>query len=207
MEILAARLKWLRDKERYTQSDIATEVGMTVSGYQKIEYAQRDPKIDVLLKLADKFNVSTDFLLGRIDETDEVKDKLIEVLQARDMLKFRENEFMNYYFEDRVSQDFKDRVNNQLQDAKAEYKNSLSDYVKEILVVPHRDLDKSFIRDRQPLYITIDFNMIMDTYPVYIADKKGDEIAHIGFENDIERAKDLCNIYSDIFDLHVDEEI
>lgn len=73
MKVLADRLKWLREKERYSQKDIAEKIGMTVSGYQKIEYDQRDPKLDVLVNLSNIFNVSSDFLLGLKDVTYDLK--------------------------------------------------------------------------------------------------------------------------------------
>lgn len=72
MEVLAKRLKWLRDKERYSQKDIAKKIGMTASGYQKIEYGERDPKLDVLVELCNIFEVSADFLLGRDNSIEEL---------------------------------------------------------------------------------------------------------------------------------------
>ncbi|WP_053434747.1 XRE family transcriptional regulator [Sporosarcina globispora] len=72
MEVLAKRLKWLRNKERYSQKEMADKIGMTPSGYQKIELSERDPKLDVLVKFCDIFNVSADFLLGREDDFDSL---------------------------------------------------------------------------------------------------------------------------------------
>ncbi|PLR99572.1 helix-turn-helix domain-containing protein [Bacillus sp. T33-2] len=74
MEILGKRLKWLRNKERYSQKDIADMIGMTPSGYQKIELDQREPKLDVLVKLCNIFEVSADFLLGRSNMTQKLLD-------------------------------------------------------------------------------------------------------------------------------------
>lgn len=74
MEVLAGRIKWLREKKRLGQKEVAASIGVTLSGYQKMEYDQANPKIDTLIKIADLFNVSTDFLLGRNNITDELKD-------------------------------------------------------------------------------------------------------------------------------------
>lgn len=74
MEVLAARLKWLRDKYRYGQKEIASELGVTVSGYQKMEYGDAKPKLEVLVKIAQFYNVSTDFLLGLSDEIEKLKE-------------------------------------------------------------------------------------------------------------------------------------
>lgn len=64
MEILAKRVKWLRERERLAQKEVAAHIGLSYSGYSKIEYNERDPKLDVLIKIANLFEVSTDFLLG-----------------------------------------------------------------------------------------------------------------------------------------------
>jgi transcriptional regulator with XRE-family HTH domain len=74
MEVLGKRLKWLRNKERYSQKEMADLIGMTASGYQKIENSERDPKLDVVIKLCDIFKVSADFLLGRSDDTRLLKE-------------------------------------------------------------------------------------------------------------------------------------
>jgi transcriptional regulator with XRE-family HTH domain len=81
MEVLAKRLKWLREKERYAQKDIAKKIGMTQSGYQKIEYGERDPKLDVLVTLCDIFNVSADFLIGRNSSIKEL-NSILETLKG-----------------------------------------------------------------------------------------------------------------------------
>jgi transcriptional regulator with XRE-family HTH domain len=73
MEILAKRLKWLREKERYSQKEIADKIGMSSGGYQKIEYGDRDPKLDVLVKLCDIYEVDADFLLGRHSTISELR--------------------------------------------------------------------------------------------------------------------------------------
>lgn len=95
MEILAARLKWLREQKRYSQKDIAKQISMTLNGYQKLEYDDRDPKLDVLVKLADLYDVTTDFLLGR---NNRVKDLEIVSyrLQELDMIIDMKNKDLNH---------------------------------------------------------------------------------------------------------------
>ena len=61
----AARLKALRRERKQTQKDMAVLLGCTVSNYQKMEYGQVNIPITTLLALADYFDVSTDYLLGR----------------------------------------------------------------------------------------------------------------------------------------------
>ena len=61
----AQRLKDLRNFHRYTQSELADIIGVcraTVAGY---ETKRKQPNFETLIKIADAFNVSTDFLLCR----------------------------------------------------------------------------------------------------------------------------------------------
>lgn len=74
MEVLAKRLKWLREQKRLSQKEIAAEIGMSLNGYQKIEGGERNPKLEILVTLSDIFNVSTDFLLGKINYTNEIEE-------------------------------------------------------------------------------------------------------------------------------------
>lgn len=92
MEVLAKRLKWLREKERYAQKDIAKKIGMTPSGYQKIEYGERDPKLDVLVQLCNIFNVSADFLLGRNNDTNILKELTYQIFNYESQLIYLRNE-------------------------------------------------------------------------------------------------------------------
>ena len=63
--ILNQRLKSLRLANRVTQQSIANAIGVTVGNLQKFEYGTARPKLENVIKLADFFNVSTDYLLGR----------------------------------------------------------------------------------------------------------------------------------------------
>lgn len=50
-----------------TQRDVANAAGMMTEAYQKYEYGKNVPLVTVLIKLADAYNVSVDYLLGRTD--------------------------------------------------------------------------------------------------------------------------------------------
>lgn len=61
------RLKELRNEKHLSQQNIADMLGMKLQSYQKYEYGQREPGMQMLIKLADCFDVSVDYLLGRTD--------------------------------------------------------------------------------------------------------------------------------------------
>lgn len=66
--IFGERLKLLRNERNLTQEDIAEILNVgrpTIAGY---ETKGKEPNYDTLKKLADFFNVSIDYLLGRTDE-------------------------------------------------------------------------------------------------------------------------------------------
>lgn len=65
--MLNQRLKSLRLANCDTQKNIADAIGVTVGNLQKFEYGTARPKLENVIKLADFFNVSTDYLLGRTD--------------------------------------------------------------------------------------------------------------------------------------------
>lgn len=63
------RLKTLRVQNQYTQSQLAERIGVTKSVISAYENGLRMPSYDVLLSIAGIFKVSTDFLLGRQQQT------------------------------------------------------------------------------------------------------------------------------------------
>lgn len=59
------RIKEARERARKKQQECADAVGVTLRAWQTYEQGQREPKYDILCKIADLFHVSTDYLLGR----------------------------------------------------------------------------------------------------------------------------------------------
>lgn len=62
------RLKSLRLEKKLTQQNMADFLGITRQGYAKYEKGMSEPDNKTLDKLANYFNVSTDFLLGRTNK-------------------------------------------------------------------------------------------------------------------------------------------
>lgn len=61
------RIKDLREDNDKTQKEIAEFLGMKQPQYCRYENGLRDVPSDVLIKLADYYGVSTDYILGRTD--------------------------------------------------------------------------------------------------------------------------------------------
>jgi len=70
MEKFAERLKFLRKQKGLTQVQVAELINVKERHYQNIEYGKVNiPTMD-LIKLADYFDVSLDWLTGRTDNPD-----------------------------------------------------------------------------------------------------------------------------------------
>ena len=61
------RLKELRKKKGISQLRLATDLNTTQNTISRYETGEREPGIDELIMLADYFNVSVDYLIGRTE--------------------------------------------------------------------------------------------------------------------------------------------
>ena len=64
----ATQLKAIRKNKGITQKQLAAAIGASERGIQQYELGERKPAFDVLIALADYFDVSLDYLVGRSDD-------------------------------------------------------------------------------------------------------------------------------------------
>jgi len=62
------RIRSVREDRDLTQKQIAQMLGMSQTGYSKYETGENDIPTSVLIKLADFYGTTTDYLLERTDE-------------------------------------------------------------------------------------------------------------------------------------------
>ena len=62
------RLKELRAEKGVTQKKLAEHLGIQPYSYQRLEYGIVRPGLNTAIALADYFNVSLDYLVGRSDD-------------------------------------------------------------------------------------------------------------------------------------------
>lgn len=67
LKILAQRLRQCRKSKGLTQNEVAIYCDITEKTYQNYELMTREPKLEILIKIADVFEVSIDYLVGRTD--------------------------------------------------------------------------------------------------------------------------------------------
>lgn len=77
--ILARRLRKLREDNGYLQKFVADKLGIrsnTLSGY---ENGSRSPDPEMLVEIANLYNVTTDYLLGNSDKPHLTEEEAFEV--------------------------------------------------------------------------------------------------------------------------------
>lgn len=88
-----AHLKFLRQTKGITQKQLGQEIGTSERGIQNYEMGVRKPTYDILIALADFFDCSIDYLVGRSDTPYMLKDENVELLSPEELelvRKFRE---------------------------------------------------------------------------------------------------------------------
>ena len=91
-------LKQLRRSKKLTQLDMSACLGISLSSYQKYEREKGTviPSLDVLIRIADFYNVSTDYLLGR-SINDSVSSDCLDELVLKYSLSDTEKHFLTTY--------------------------------------------------------------------------------------------------------------
>jgi transcriptional regulator with XRE-family HTH domain len=67
-DVFQERLKAAREFRGWSQEELGAKAGMPASSVGHYESGSRKPSFDTLRKLANTLDVTTDYLLGRVDE-------------------------------------------------------------------------------------------------------------------------------------------
>lgn len=91
--MLGTRLKSLRNSRNLTQADLAKNLDVARTTYAMYEQNKREPDNKTLEIIANYFDVSTDYLLGRTDNPEPFNKKLPELTNKdeKDIAKDLEN--------------------------------------------------------------------------------------------------------------------
>lgn len=84
------KLRELRNKNGYTQNEIASKLNVSGQTILNWENGIYEPKIDQLIKLADIFNVSIDYLVERKSNNQKIEDI------CKELEKISKEEFINF---------------------------------------------------------------------------------------------------------------
>ncbi|MZK53325.1 helix-turn-helix domain-containing protein [Clostridium beijerinckii] len=83
-------LKELRENQSMTQNDLAELLNVSRQSVGGYENNTTEPPTDIVVKIADIFNVTCDFLLGRTNEK-----------YSLNLLSIEDNELLSKFYEDR----------------------------------------------------------------------------------------------------------
>lgn len=67
------RLRDLREDKELNQTQVAQMLGMSQTGYSKYETGENDIPTEILIKLANFYNTSIDYILGETDKKERNK--------------------------------------------------------------------------------------------------------------------------------------
>jgi transcriptional regulator with XRE-family HTH domain len=97
-EIFASKLRIERNRIGWSQTEVANQLGLgRNTTYSNWEQGERMPNAETIVKLADLYMVSVDYLFGRINERDiEVRNKIAHgmVLDLTDKAILENYDFM-----------------------------------------------------------------------------------------------------------------
>jgi transcriptional regulator with XRE-family HTH domain len=65
------RIRELREDRKLNQTQVAKMLGMSQTGYSKYETGENDIPTTILIKLAQFYDTSTDYILGLTDFTEK----------------------------------------------------------------------------------------------------------------------------------------
>lgn len=98
--MLSKRLKELRMNNGLKQSDLAKLLSISTSRYGQYETGRRSPDYKLLIQIANFYNVSIDYLLGRTNvikpENIDENDLLAKLNTADSETKASVEQFLNY---------------------------------------------------------------------------------------------------------------
>lgn len=107
--MIGKRLRELRNEKNLLQKDVAKYLNITTSAYGYYEQDKRKPDPEMIKKLADFFNVSTDYLLNQrnlsedpelILNYDNTEEKIRKILINENIIS--EDELVTKYMLDKI---------------------------------------------------------------------------------------------------------
>lgn len=88
MERIGSRITKARKEINLNQKELAEKCGITEATLSRYENGLREPKSEIVVRMADALNVTTDYLLGRSNEKQPNKNLPVEFTNPNDALEF-----------------------------------------------------------------------------------------------------------------------
>ena len=119
--MIGSKLKELRNKHKYTISQVCELLDFNPNTYAKYERDERDVSTETLSKLASFYHVSTDYLLGR----DNGEQTALDELAGQFNMSLLEKKIVENYFElpEKTRGDLMEFLSRTVKEVAAESKN------------------------------------------------------------------------------------
>ncbi|WP_404427270.1 helix-turn-helix domain-containing protein [Ureibacillus chungkukjangi] len=95
MVSIGSKIKYLRERNNISQKDFAKKIGVSNTVLSRYESGDRKPDYDTLQLIADYFEVSTDYLLGRTQNLE-----IISQDDEADFQAFANNPELNTFYKE-----------------------------------------------------------------------------------------------------------
>jgi transcriptional regulator with XRE-family HTH domain len=89
------RISALRKSHHLTQDDMSTTLGISRAALSHYEKGRREPDYDTLIKIADFFKVSLDYIMGRTDDPLISLDP--EIREFTDQLELSDDQLLHQF--------------------------------------------------------------------------------------------------------------
>jgi len=89
------RISMLRTSRHYTQDELSSMLGISRAALSHYEKGRREPDYETLIKIADLFKVSLDYIMGRTDDPTVNLDR--EVREFTDSLELSDEQLMEKF--------------------------------------------------------------------------------------------------------------
>ncbi len=87
MDIFIKRLQMLLDENNMNQKELAHKVGVTEVTISRYMNGERKPRVEIINKIAEALNTTTDYLLGRSDIRNPYKKTSInKIIKSNDVI-------------------------------------------------------------------------------------------------------------------------
>lgn len=98
MNRFSERLRYLRKINGVTQAELSRYLGYSYTAVSNYENAEHQPDYNTLMKIAEYFNVSIDFLMGADDCMEQMRciPEEMDMLQEYRKLKTEEKNMINF---------------------------------------------------------------------------------------------------------------
>ncbi|MED0903409.1 helix-turn-helix domain-containing protein [Bacillus nitratireducens] len=85
MNTFGQKLKCLREEKKkentaWTQTYVANQLGVARTTYTAYENDTKQPPMETILKIANLFSVTTDFLLGRVSDSNKIESSNLDTV-------------------------------------------------------------------------------------------------------------------------------